>query len=45
MKIFSLGFWASALMATFITCICIFLLKKANEKVKIPLVRDVIEAV
>ena len=43
MKIFSLSFWASALVSAFITMVCFWLLKKANEKVKIPLVSEVIE--
>ena len=45
MRIFSFNFWAAALMSTFITMICIFLFKKFNDKVKIPLVSDVIESV
>lgn len=45
MKIFSFSFWATAFMSTFITMICIFLLKQVNSKFSIPLVSDVIESV
>lgn len=45
MKVFSFNFWATALTSTFITMICIFLFKKFNDKVQIPLVSDVIESV
>lgn len=45
MKIFSLSFWASAMVSTMITMVCIYLIKKANSKVSIPVVSDIVEGV
>ena len=45
MRILSLNFWINALASTAITMICIYLIKKANDKVNIPFVSDVVDAV
>lgn len=45
MKLFSLDFWVSALLSTMITMVCIYLIKKANEKIQIPVVSEIVEGV
>ena len=46
MKLLSPSFWMQAFMSTFITMVCIYCLKKANDKIgHIPVVSDVVEGV
>ena len=45
MKLFSVQFWLSAMLSTCVTIVCIYLIKKANEKVNLPIVSDMIDAV
>ena len=45
MKILSLNFWVSALLSTMITMVCIYLIKKVNSKVNLPVVSEIVEGV
>lgn len=45
MNILSPGFWVNALVSTMITMICIYLIKKANEKFNLPVVSEIVETV
>lgn len=45
MKLFSLNWWASMFINTFITLIFIYLIKKIFEKVNVPVVSNMVESV
>lgn len=45
MRIFSVHFWVSAFVSTFMTMLMIYLIKKVAGTVKIPVVSDVANAV
>lgn len=46
MKILSPSFWAGAFMSAFVTMICIYAIKKVNEKAGgLPLINDMVETV
>lgn len=45
MNLFSINWWISTFVATFITCLFIYLLKKMTAKVQIPVVSDVMAEV
>lgn len=44
-RIFSMNFWVQAFVSTFITMTMIYLIKKVNEKVNIPVVSDIVDGV
>lgn len=45
MRIFSVNFWVGAFINTFITIICLYLLKMLFAKVQVPVVSEVVESV
>lgn len=45
MNIFSLNWWTSTIAATFVTMCMIYLIKKATQKVQIPIVSDIAQEV
>lgn len=44
-KVFTVSFWIQLFISTFMTMLMIYLIKKANEKVKLPVVSDIVEGV
>ena len=44
-RIFTVSFWVQLFLSTFMTMVMIYLIKKANEKVKLPVVSDIVEGV
>ena len=44
-RIFTMSFWVQLFISTFMTMLMIYLIKKANEKVKLPIVSDIVENV
>lgn len=41
----SINFWLQLFLSTFMTMVMIYLIKKMNEKVKIPVVNDIVSGV
>ena len=44
-RIFTVSFWVQLFISTFMTMLMIYLIKKANEKIQIPVVSDIVEGV
>lgn len=44
-KIFTVSFWVQLFISTFMTMLMIYLIKKANAKVQLPVVSDIVDAV
>lgn len=45
MNIFSLNFWVQTFISTLMTMFCIFIIKRATQKVEIPLVSQMAQEV
>ena len=45
MNVLSVNFWVSTLASTFITLVCIYLIKKAAGAINIPVVNEIAQAV
>ena len=44
-RIFTVSFWIQLFISTFMTMLMIYLIKKANEKVQIPVVSEIVNGV
>lgn len=44
-KILSVSFWVQLALSTFMTMLMIYLIKKANDKLNIPVVSDIVKGV
>ena len=44
-RIFTVNFWIQLFISTFMTMVMIYLIKKANEKLNLPVVSDIVEGV
>ena len=44
-RIFSMSFWVQLFISTFLTMFMIYLIKKANQKLNIPVVSNIVEGV
>lgn len=42
-KLLSIDFWITAFLTTFVTMCFFYIVKKANEKVQIPVINEIIE--
>ena len=44
-RIFTVSFWIQLFISTFMTMVMIYLIKKLNSKVAIPVVNDIVQSV
>lgn len=44
-RFFTVSFWVQLFLSTFLTMVMIYLIKKANEKVQLPVVSNIVEGV
>ena len=44
-RLFTVSFWVQLFLSTFMTMVMIYLIKKLNEKVSIPVVNDIVQSV
>lgn len=44
-RFFTASFWVQLFLSTFMTMVMIYLIKKANEKLNIPVVSEIVEGV
>ena len=44
-RIFTVSFWVQLFLSTFMTMVMIYLIKKANAKLNLPIVSDIVEGV
>ena len=44
-RFFTVSFWVQLFLSTFLTMVMIYLIKKANEKIPLPVVSEVIDGV
>ena len=44
-RLLTVSFWVQLFLSTFLTMVMIYLIKKANEKVQLPVVSDIVEGV
>lgn len=44
-RIFTVSFWIQLFISTFMTMVMIYLIKKLNSKVSIPVVNDIVQSV
>lgn len=44
-RIFTVNFWIQLFISTFMTMVMIYLIKKANQKLNLPVVSDIVEGV
>lgn len=44
-RLFTMSFWVQLFLSTFMTMTMIYLIKKANDKVKLPVVSDIVDGV
>jgi len=44
-RLFTVSFWVQLFLSTFMTMVMIYLIKKANTKLNIPVVSDIVEGV
>lgn len=44
-RVFTVNFWVQLFLSTFMTMVMIYVIKKANSKLRLPVINDIVESV